>query len=288
MRINEVCNITGLTKKAIEYYQQKEILHPKVDSNGYRDFSQEEIKVLKEISIMRSLSLSVSDIKIILDSNFAKEELRRAIIKKQLDNELSNKQLQLLEHLSNGKSIEEISAEIEDLAKRKSIKERLLEAFPGFYGRFFVMHFSRFLEDSIKTEEQEKGYKIIISFLDETQIPRFSDEFISQFEEAMDFWTDEKIEEIEHSKQESIENPEKFLEDNSEMIQQYEAFKKSTEYQSSAAMELMAAMKSFGNTSGYNDVFIPAMRKLSPSYEAYYQNLLRANEVFIKKYPDFK
>ena len=37
-----------------------------------------------------------------------------------------------------------------------------------------------------------------------------------------------------------------------------------------------------------NDIFIPAMRRLSPSYREYYQNLLKANEVFLERFPDLK
>jgi len=46
-------------------------------------------------------------------------------------------------------------------------------------------------------------------------------------------------------------------------------------------------MKSFGETSGYNDIFIPAMRRLSPSYEEYYQNLMKANEIFVERFLGF-
>lgn len=64
--------------------------------------------------------------------------------------------------------------------------------------------------------------------------------------------------------------------------------KESAEYQSSPYGQLMEAMRSFGKTSGYNDIFIPAMRRVSPTYEKYYQNLLKANEVFGERYPNFK
>ena len=288
MKINEVCNATGLTKKAIEYYQQKKIIDPKVDETGYREFNEYEIERLKQVSVLRSLGLSVSEIKKVLDSKFSKEELRKCIIRKQLENELSNKQTQLLEQFSDSKNIGKINAEIIELNKKKSIKERLLEVFPGFFGRFFVSHFSRFLEDTIKTEEQEEAYKIIINFLDEVESPKITDEIMSQFEEAMDFWTDERIAEVEDRQQESIENPEKFLEDYSEIIGQYQDFKESVEYQSSSYGQLMEIMKLFGETSGYNDIFIPAMRRISPSYEQYYQKLLKANEIFVERFPDFK
>lgn len=288
MKINEVCNITGLTKKVIDYYQQKEIIDPELDESGYREFNESEIERLKYVSIFRSLGLSVSEIKKVLDSKFSKEELRKCVIRKQFENELSEKQTQLLEKLSAGKDIEKINAEIIELNKKKSIKERLLEVFPGFYGRYFVSHFSRFLEGTIKTEEQEEAYKTIINFLDEVEPPEISNEIMSQLDEAMDFWTDDRIADIEDKKRQSIENPEKFLDDYSKAIREYQEFKKSEEYLSSIYEEVMEIMKSFGKVSGYNDIFIPAMRRLSLSYEEYYQNLLKANVVFLERFPDFK
>jgi len=50
----------------------------------------------------------------------------------------------------------------------------------------------------------------------------------------------------------------------------------------------MEVMKSFGQSGGYNDIFIPAMRKLSPSYEEFYKNLLKSNEVLKERYPNVK
>ncbi len=112
---------------------------------------------------------------------------------------------------------------------------------------------------------------------------------MSQLDEAMDFWTDDRIADVEDKQQQSIENPEKFLDDYSKEIREYQEFKESDEYLSSPyGGEVMEVMKSFGKVSGYNDIFIPAMRRLSPSYEEYYQNLLKANVVFLERFPDFK
>ncbi|MBP8989740.1 MAG: hypothetical protein KBG64_05920, partial [Clostridia bacterium] len=52
--------------------------------------------------------------------------------------------------------------------------------------------------------------------------------------------------------------------------------------------ELMKIMRSFCETSGYYDIFIPAMRKLSPTYEAYVQQLLKANDAFLERFPDYQ
>jgi len=49
----------------------------------------------------------------------------------------------------------------------------------------------------------------------------------------------------------------------------------------------MELMKEFCSSNGYYDVFIPAMRRLSPLYNEYYEQMLRANEEFIKTHPEY-
>ena len=46
-------------------------------------------------------------------------------------------------------------------------------------------------------------------------------------------------------------------------------------------------MKSFCANNGYNDIFIPAMRRLSPLYNEYYEQMIRANDKFIEIYPEY-
>lgn len=160
--------------------------------------------------------------------------------------------------------------------------------FPGFYGRFLINHFSKFLEEPIKTDEQRISYKTIIKFLDNVEVIDLNNEIMNEFGEAMDFWTEEKLEESELKKKEYIENPEVFIKEQSKMIEEYQAYKESEEYKESSFVKIMEVMKTFGETSRYNDIFIPAMRKLSASYEEYYKELLEANEIFLKKYPNYK
>lgn len=47
--------------------------------------------------------------------------------------------------------------------------------------------------------------------IDEVDHPEISDEIMSQLDEAMDFWTEDRIAVVEDKKRQSIENPEKFL-----------------------------------------------------------------------------
>lgn len=288
MKISEVCNVTGLTKKAIEYYQVKGIIKPKTDESGYREFSNKDMEILEQVKLLRSLGLSVNEVKTILDSKYPKEELRKCVIRKELENVLQEKQIQLLSELSQGESMEDIKNKILEINKKKSIKERLLEFFPGFYGRFYLNHFAPYLEGPIETKEQNEAFEIIVQFLDEVRPPEIPEEIMGVFEETMEFWTDEMMTHVEERRQKDLENPIEFMDENLQDIEDYMAFKESEEYHNSPFGQLMEAMKSFGETSGYNEIFIPGMRKISPSYEEYYQNLLKANEVFIERFPEYK
>jgi hypothetical protein len=79
-----------------------------------------------------------------------------------------------------------------------------------------------------------------------------------------------------------------YWENNKDNIVQYAEFKKSNEYRNSVITQLMGLFHKFGETSGYYDVFIPLMRKLSPEYDIYYKKMLEANEQLIQKMPDIK
>ena len=82
-----------------------------------------------------------------------------------------------------------------------------------------------------------------------------------------------------------MENPEQYIHDNKDMLEQYRAVMESEEYKATPAYRLQECLKQFQNESGYNEVFIPAMQRLSPSYREYYKALQIANETFIRQYP---
>lgn len=48
MLINAVCKECSVTKKAVEYYIEQGLVSPTVQENGYRDFSEEDIRRLKK------------------------------------------------------------------------------------------------------------------------------------------------------------------------------------------------------------------------------------------------
>lgn len=50
----------------------------------------------------------------------------------------------------------------------------------------------------------------------------------------------------------------------------------------------MELMREFNSVHGYNDVFLPAMRRLSGSYAEYCRQLEIANEKLLKQYPEIE
>lgn len=60
---SEVEKKTGLSRKAIEYYEEKNLINPKKDENDYRVYSKNDLEILIRVSIYRKLGLSVEEIK---------------------------------------------------------------------------------------------------------------------------------------------------------------------------------------------------------------------------------
>ena len=64
MKINEVEALVGITKKNIRFYEAEGLLTPRRNSeNGYRDYGDEDVAVLRRIKLMRKLGLPLEDIR---------------------------------------------------------------------------------------------------------------------------------------------------------------------------------------------------------------------------------
>lgn len=67
--IKDVENELGITRANIRFYEREGLLSPIRKENGYRDYTDEEIIILKKIVIFRKLGLSVADIKGVFDGS---------------------------------------------------------------------------------------------------------------------------------------------------------------------------------------------------------------------------
>ncbi|MFI3325880.1 MAG: MerR family transcriptional regulator [Clostridia bacterium] len=64
MKINEVEMSVGITKKNIRFYETEGLLSPQRNSeNGYRDYSEVEIRILKQIKLLRKLGFPLEEIR---------------------------------------------------------------------------------------------------------------------------------------------------------------------------------------------------------------------------------
>ncbi|MBH1939962.1 MerR family transcriptional regulator [Mobilitalea sibirica] len=280
MQIHEMCHKTGLTKKAIEYYQVKGLISPKIYENGYREFSDKDLSILNEVAMLRKLDLGIEEIKQVLDSNDRKRTLTFIKHRKEMEVKAKSNRLDLLEQLINGADNKEISDKLDLLDHQSTMKERLLAVFPGYYGRYLSLHFGYFLNEPLRTNEKKRLFNRVVEVLDNMESIEIPKDLQTILDEINMDMNDENINQIINYMQNAYDDIETYMDKNNEQILKYEEFKKSNEYESSIMSRLLNLYRKFGETSGYYDEFIPIMRKLSPAYDDYYRKMLEANEKF--------
>lgn len=104
MTIKEVEQQTGLTRSNIRFYEKEKLIEPsRNDKNGYRDYSEKDIENIKKIAYLRTLEISIEDIRNIISDKVSLKE----IIEKQAA---------------------AIQTQIEGLNRAKTMCERMLES----------------------------------------------------------------------------------------------------------------------------------------------------------------
>lgn len=64
MKINQVEELVGITKKNIRFYEEQGLICPKRNrDNGYRDYSLEDVELLNKIKLLRRLNVSIEEIR---------------------------------------------------------------------------------------------------------------------------------------------------------------------------------------------------------------------------------
>jgi len=202
-------------------------------------------------------------------------ELEKALAKKKC-----------LEQLARDYDIEQAAAYVEEnIEKHFTVKEKLLQAFPGGYGLYLCVHFGQFLSGKIDTEEKERAYNKIVDYLDkvqETEFPKELEEFLQQ---SIGRLEKEDMQRMDLSVIDSVKNIDTFLEENKEVIEEYLEYRNSVEYKNSPAYKMQQLLLKFQQESGYYDIFIENLKILSDSYREYFEKLQTANKAIIDKYP---
>lgn len=288
MLINEAARKCGITKKAVQYYVEQGLVDPKVLENGYRDFSEEDTKVLKRVVLYRKLGLSIREIRRVLED---RGEISGIFYQRELELEQEKTKQEWLKRLAAGEAIEDLEPEIDPLSSNTIIIQKLGELFPGYYGKIIRFHFSRYLTGKVETEEQKKAFHQIIEFFDRVPEIRLPDDLREYLDACMEEGSGkeetERLRRVLQEQEYALQNLDEFVRNHKKVLDDYQKYRQTEEYQNSPACRLMETMKQICAANGYDDTFIPAMRKLSPLYNEHYEQLLKANEQFTKSYPEY-
>ena len=281
MRIHDVIAQTGLTRKAIEYYIDQDLIRPQTQENGYRQFSRDDVARLKAIAVYRRLGVSIPEIKAVL-SDSSTAALRNLAVRRNLLQIQEKQKLSLLTRLSEGLAIDEIMQDVDALEMGKNILERLTDAFPGYFGQYLAVHFSGFLLSPVESSEQMDAYETIVRWLDALPPLDLPQDLRAFLDEATTDLQIAQMEDMHAAIRSASENPEAYLKAHENTIRAYLQIRDTQEYKSSPAARMMEVMKEFQQQTGYMDVFLPAMERLSPAYAAYRRNLKKADDVYSK------
>ncbi len=118
MRIKQVEELVNITSKNIRFYEDQGLLFPERAENGYREYHEKEIEILKRIKLFRKFDISISDIKSILNN----EKDFRDCLDKSIT-ELKRKQSDLEKIQILAQSMLMQSAELDKLDTDKWIEE---------------------------------------------------------------------------------------------------------------------------------------------------------------------
>lgn len=269
MLINEVAKATNMTKRAIKYYEEKKLISPTKDKNGYRNYSQQDIDTLNTISLYRKLGISIEDIRILLSSQDTKP-LNQIYQKKLEEKTILDKEIRALRLYIEDHD----TSKANELLDYATVNEALESLIPGKWNFFFKDHFRPFLNIPITSDDQRQALNELLDYCDNTTIKfpfiltigikcaggirnetRTADEIISFYRDM----SEEKYQELKAATLKATKLKEGWLKYHPSFIAQRKVQK-----------ELQ--------NKGYNDIFIPLIKRISPKYKEYKEALDKVNE----------
>lgn len=275
---SEIQNKTGLTRKAIEYYEDKGLINPHRLENGYKDYTEKDLDILVKVSILRKLGVSLSEIKqcVLYNSSTLSSVLRM----KEHQLEVDERRKNILELIVKGEKQELIDEYIAMIETEESIYNRLERVFPGYFGQLFFTAYLPFMNEPL-TKDGEEAFIKYVSYLDNLPTfelsedeKKFIDEISSNFDMSI-------LKKVNEDKISTVENIEDWLEKNKDSILQYESYKNSEQYQNSLLRDIQEKLRKYMIDNNYYQVAIPLIRKFSKSYNMYYEKMIKANERFM-------
>lgn len=269
----EVQEKAGLTRKAIEYYEERDFVKPRKAKNGYREYSEEDLKILKEVSRLRKAGLSISEIEevLILGMNSLATVLRR----KEYQLEMSHRKKEILELMVKEEREEKIEREFRIMEQEENVYEKLERAFPGYFGQMLFISYQPFLQEPLR-EGGEEAFENFVKYLDGLPpliLSKDEREFIETISSSFSL---DILKDVSRQRMVAVEDPKKWWKENEEAIKQYEEFKKSKEFLESPIMKIKERLSEYMKENRYYEIAIPLIRRFSESYDIYYKKMMEA------------
>lgn len=181
MRINEVMKETGLTKKAIYYYENEGLISPtKEPGNNYRVYTDEDVRKLIKINILRRLDVPIKAIGgIIFNAVSIKDILKEQLIltnqkmnimfhNKMIINELITKDIEEADFSFD--TLKDFDLRLDNMmAGPGHLGKELERIFPGTLGRLFAVFYNNFFNIPLDTEEKASAWNELVRKLDGMQ-----------------------------------------------------------------------------------------------------------------------
>lgn len=88
MTIKDVEERTGLSRSNIRFYEKEKLIEPsRNESNSYRDYSENDVENIKKIAYLRTLGISIEDIRSIISEKVTLQEMlekQKEVLKNQI------------------------------------------------------------------------------------------------------------------------------------------------------------------------------------------------------------
>jgi DNA-binding transcriptional MerR regulator len=184
MRVAEAAARTGLTKKAIKYYEAQGLVTPTVDpQSGYRAYAEDDILRLELIHTLRLLDVPVAEIRQVLAGEGGIDEaLQQALDRATAEIERLEEGRLILQSLLERETVDESqvredvrrlrrAVELSREERRLHLSEAIERVFPGSFGRFMALVHAPFLDVELETEAQKARWLRLAQYLDDLDEP---------------------------------------------------------------------------------------------------------------------
>jgi len=122
MKINQVEELVGITKKNIRFYEEQGLLNPdRNPENGYRDYSLKDVDCLLKIKLLRKIDVPIEEIKRLENGGVSFEDCMKTQAKR-LEDEKNNVEVMIglcnkLENEVSDFNLVDAQAYLEELKK---------------------------------------------------------------------------------------------------------------------------------------------------------------------------